>query len=62
MMRNLTEPATMVILEYEEHGDKRVLNNTLLRTKCTFVGSGTEYHINIKDSNQVKGTHQIFQV
>ena len=30
-------------LEWERHGDKRIINNTPLGTKRTFVGLGTEY-------------------
>eukprot|EP00957_Ditylum_brightwellii_P107577 8207652-Ditylum_brightwellii.AAC.1 len=30
------------LLEYEQTGDKRVLENTTLRTRHTFVGFGTK--------------------
>ena len=30
-------------LEWERNGDEQIINNTQLRTKCTFIELGTEY-------------------
>ena len=42
LTRDGNEKKTKKLLEYEENNDKRVLENTTLRTKRTFVGLGTE--------------------
>ena len=81
LSRDGEEKETKALLEYEDTGDIRVLENTTFRTQRTFVGFGTEDkdeyekmtiegkkhvvftdHHNIKDTAQIKGTQQLFQV
>eukprot|EP00957_Ditylum_brightwellii_P093946 7154064-Ditylum_brightwellii.AAC.1 len=41
--RDGTKKETLKLLEYERIGGKRVLDNTPMQTRHTFVGYGTEY-------------------
>ena len=42
LSRDGKEKGTQKLLAFEEAGDVRVLNNTTFKTKCTYIGYGTE--------------------
>eukprot|EP00957_Ditylum_brightwellii_P022470 1695373-Ditylum_brightwellii.AAC.1 len=48
------------MLEYKQTGDKKVWENTMLRTRCTFVGFSTEDKDEYEQLLQAGKKHVVF--